>query len=462
LPISAIFKTAKKKTSMSTKNKPRVAVIGAGISGIMAAITLQEKGYFVKIFEKKPRIGGKSYTKRIKVDDSFHAIDLGTSVVAISFQNILKYARLLKEPLFTPTPYQVLEKNGRIVNLKDIYLPIKKRWKLAFQLFRYWKHVSYFHQKYMTQTGYASYIPERYQLPFAEYCRQNKMQDLCECFDLPIAAWGYTHQETIPTWYAFGEMDAKATLSLLFTLIYGKSAFVKSFRHGYGRLLQRIALYHNLDIEYHTEIQKIQRNSNQVQIHSGQQIDVFDYVILSDPAILKTIEKPSSHELEILNKLEYAPYATALCMIKENIPAKLIVKDHLKKTNSIRLISTPFEDVNLSVCYISIQKATKTSDVIKIIEKGLQELGLSLDKIIEVQLWKNYFPHFKDFKGYQALKDMQAENRTFLVGGIHQFEFIEAAASTSIQLIEAFFPDLTVRKKTKGDTLKNLWYWFKH
>ena len=50
-------RTARKKSFISKKDK-RVAVVGAGLSGLTAAYDLASKGYPVEIFEAKERIGG--------------------------------------------------------------------------------------------------------------------------------------------------------------------------------------------------------------------------------------------------------------------------------------------------------------------------------------------------------------------------------------------------------------------
>src|ERR1700690_1041252 len=49
---------ARKKSFVSKKDK-RVAVVGAGLSGLTAAYDLASKGYLVEIFEAKERIGGR-------------------------------------------------------------------------------------------------------------------------------------------------------------------------------------------------------------------------------------------------------------------------------------------------------------------------------------------------------------------------------------------------------------------
>src|SRR5947209_11269682 len=41
---------------------PRIAIVGAGISGLTAALTLQDKGVAATIYEASPRIGGRMHS----------------------------------------------------------------------------------------------------------------------------------------------------------------------------------------------------------------------------------------------------------------------------------------------------------------------------------------------------------------------------------------------------------------
>ena len=46
------------KPSDSAERKPTFAIIGAGMSGLLAAIKLREAGYEITVFEKADRVGG--------------------------------------------------------------------------------------------------------------------------------------------------------------------------------------------------------------------------------------------------------------------------------------------------------------------------------------------------------------------------------------------------------------------
>lgn len=62
------------------RSEPRaVAVVGAGLGGLAAAITLAARGHRVRVFEQNPRVGGKM----ARLDVSGFAFDLGPSLLTL-------------------------------------------------------------------------------------------------------------------------------------------------------------------------------------------------------------------------------------------------------------------------------------------------------------------------------------------------------------------------------------------
>ena len=71
-------------------SSPRVTVIGAGLGGISAAISLKAAGYDVEVFEKNSQIGGKL---NVMEKDGF-TFDLGPSIFTLPqfFEALFKRA----------------------------------------------------------------------------------------------------------------------------------------------------------------------------------------------------------------------------------------------------------------------------------------------------------------------------------------------------------------------------------
>ena len=48
----------------ASPSPPSIAIVGAGISGLTAALTLQDKGLAATVYEASPRIGGRMHSDR--------------------------------------------------------------------------------------------------------------------------------------------------------------------------------------------------------------------------------------------------------------------------------------------------------------------------------------------------------------------------------------------------------------
>lgn len=72
----------------------RVAVIGAGISGLVCGYELQKAGYHVDVFEKESTVGGRMNARQ----HHGHSFDLGAQIVSKSYEQALAYCRELGVP----------------------------------------------------------------------------------------------------------------------------------------------------------------------------------------------------------------------------------------------------------------------------------------------------------------------------------------------------------------------------
>ncbi len=438
-----------------------IAIIGAGLAGVTAAIRLLEKGYKVKVFERQEEIGGKCLTKKITIDGKLHSVDMGATVAAFHFHNLIKYARILEEPLIHTTPYNFIQDTGKITPLRPHYWRKGARLRMIPQLKEYLKRVNEFQSRYLTKTGYKENLPEVYHLPFARYCLENGMEDLVHWFDLPVAAWGYKTQTELPAWYILGEVDILGFFGLVVTIMFGKSIFVKGLLNGYGELVKKMAKNYDLDILTGAEVHTIIRNGDNVVVESNLGSETFDHVVISSPHLVEALSNPSKAESHFLKELRYAPYATVLCSLTTQRNTKLIIKSNLAKKIGVKMIAVPYRNCALAVCYVRIDNNFTVPQVKKLVRHNLDSLNIGIEQIHEVKIWKDFFPHFASFKGYQSLLSAQGQNRTVYIGSINQFEFSEVVMSTSIHLMNRYFPDLIPLKKEKLSWLKNTLYWIK-
>src|ERR1700760_1526152 len=59
----------------------RIAIVGAGISGLTAAYVLHSSGHDVRVFEAGDHVGGHTSTVTVEVGGRRHAVDTGFIVL---------------------------------------------------------------------------------------------------------------------------------------------------------------------------------------------------------------------------------------------------------------------------------------------------------------------------------------------------------------------------------------------
>lgn len=95
--------------------KPRIAVVGAGISGLSCAYELQKAGATVMVFEAEDAVGGRMRT-RTKSDLSF---DIGADHLCELYTDMKAYIEefgLAREPMHFSQKYHLF-KQGRVISL---------------------------------------------------------------------------------------------------------------------------------------------------------------------------------------------------------------------------------------------------------------------------------------------------------------------------------------------------------
>lgn len=89
----------------------RIAVVGAGVSGLSAAFRLRQRGADVTVFEKSGEVGGRTLSLR---RDGF-TIDLGALMMMPTYRNVITLARELgiEQHLVATRPVMSIVRDGR-------------------------------------------------------------------------------------------------------------------------------------------------------------------------------------------------------------------------------------------------------------------------------------------------------------------------------------------------------------
>lgn len=106
--LSGQFQPAK----VSAKSK-RILVVGAGLSGLVAAYELNKTGHDVTVLEAQERIGGRVLTLRRPFGENLYA-DAGATRIPAEHETTLKYIKEFDLPLV-----QFYPNSGKFVRLKN-------------------------------------------------------------------------------------------------------------------------------------------------------------------------------------------------------------------------------------------------------------------------------------------------------------------------------------------------------
>jgi diapolycopene oxygenase len=104
---------------MENSKRKKVAVIGAGLGGISAAISLAQEGYEVDVYEKNDKIGGKLNV----LTEQGYSFDLGPSILTLPhiFERLFERSGRKSEDYFTIRPLRPHWRNffedGTVVDL---------------------------------------------------------------------------------------------------------------------------------------------------------------------------------------------------------------------------------------------------------------------------------------------------------------------------------------------------------
>jgi predicted NAD/FAD-dependent oxidoreductase len=99
---------------------PRVAVIGAGISGLCAARTLADHGLHVTVFDKGNSVGGRMSSRRVDSDDGHVTFDHGAQYFSALDPRFRRYVdSWLQQGVVARWPDVESDRSHRIVELKN-------------------------------------------------------------------------------------------------------------------------------------------------------------------------------------------------------------------------------------------------------------------------------------------------------------------------------------------------------
>jgi len=218
-----IFKLRKIHDALPrSKEDGKIAIIGAGPSGLLAAKRLTDMGYKVKIFEADGRYGGKTHTEVLSMSDGkkVHA-EMGTCYLSPAYKPLVEYLgisdqlRNLDGKYFDPNFQGVLTEGqpgtykAKVMPFNDYVLARAAvetghgtaisvaEMAMAIAKYAFWHHF-----EYGSQRPFPKKLPKKLmKKSYLEFLKEHDMAALTGLLQYGYEVQGYGNLNTISAFY---------------------------------------------------------------------------------------------------------------------------------------------------------------------------------------------------------------------------------------------------------------------
>lgn len=289
-------------------NKPKIAIVGSGISGISAAYYL-DKSFEVTLFEKEPRLGGHTHT--VYVQEGETRVPVDTGFIVFNTQNYPNFTKFLHELGVVSVPsdmsfsyhdplshfwYSSDFPSGVFSQKRNLVTPRFWRFLQDIKSFKalilHDLHSGHMQDKtlrsYLNQCPVSDYFIERYVLPMGAAiwsCSITEIQD-------------FPAQSYFEFWKNHSLLDTSGR-PVWRTVHQGSNAYIQAFVSSFSG-----------DIKCDSHVYSVKREQGRVVLQIRHQPDqYFDHVILATHAdqTLRLLDAPTPKEKELLSAWRYTP-----------------------------------------------------------------------------------------------------------------------------------------------------------
>lgn len=377
----------------------KVAVIGGGFSGMLAAYLLEKKGISVTVYEKEESIGG--HCKTLISKDVY--TELGT---VSSFTGQIKellidlqvdYTERFIYRNFVDKNYQMVEHMLRedVVLLMD-ELP---RLKLILEMYA----------TSLNETDFG-YIHEDLMMPVNQFLEKHDLRFVSQVIMPHLSSFGFGCMNHLQAYYVFKTFN----VDTLYAFIRGeKLLFIdKGTSELITKLSQKIS-----DIRYSLEVNNVEVVGHKVKVETPYSIDYFDKVLITTKLPRDVIKDQLYNEL--MKKIDTNPFIVCVYEVKNKDLATTYYKAHLGKKEKIQFFFASKQHnrtILTAYAYGTIEK-----DIIDGITSDIQKIGIDIKQLITVKQWY-IFPHLKVHNltqtFYKEINERQKVSNICLIGSL--------------------------------------------
>jgi len=377
----------------------KVAVIGAGFSGMYAAYLLEKKGYQVTIYEKEEQIGG--HCKTILSKDVY--TEIGT---IFSFSNKIKellidlkveYQERFIYRHFIDKNYQEVEYMKR----EDVVLLMEELGRL--------KIINSTYKDSLNSLTYGQ-INKDLLIPFGQFAKKKSLPMVSALISPLLSSFGFGNIDEIATYYVLKVF----TVETIYAFIKGDKLLY--LNKGMSELIRKLSLNIS-DIRYSLEVTNIEVTDNQVKVETLYGSDYFDKVLITSKLPNNVIKDEVYNK--IMNDIDTNPFFTCAYEVNNKDLVTTYFKSHFGLKEKMQFFHSCKHNGRRMVITYTYGKISK--EVIDSITSDLKQVGVDIKQLITIKQWY-IFPHLRQHnlteEYYKLIQDHQQSSPICLIGSL--------------------------------------------
>ncbi|XMB86064.1 NAD(P)-binding protein [Mycoplasmatota bacterium WC44] len=377
----------------------KVAVIGAGFSGMLAAYLLEKEGIDVTIYEKQEYIGG--HCKTLVSKDVY--TELGT---------VFSFTRKIKELLielkvdyterfvyknFVDDNYTNIEHMSQ----EDVALLMNELGRLKIIL-----------EKYSVSLNAVDfgYIHEDLLIPFKDFLKKHQLRFVCQVIAPLLSSFGFGCIDTIQAYYVLKIFN----VDTLYSFIEGDKLLL--INKGTSELIKKLS--QNIsDIRYSLEVNNVEVINDKVMVETLYGSDYFDKVLITTKLPRDVIKDNLYNQL--MKKIDTNPFIACAYEVSNRDLATTYYKGNLGKKYKVQFFYISKQNNRTTLVAYAYGNVEK--DIIDGITNDIKKLGINIKQLITVKQWY-IFPHLKGQnltqEFYKDISERQKKSNICLIGSL--------------------------------------------
>lgn len=378
----------------------KVAIIGAGFSGMLAAYLLEKKGFDVTVYEKQENIGGHCRTLVSK--DLY--IEVGT---VFGFCEHIKELLIELDVAYTE---RFTYRNFLDENYHKVEHLSQHQVSTLMEELEVLKGILEAYTPEINGLTYG-YIHEDLMVSLETFLHSRGLNTISQVITPHLSSFGFGGIGELQAYYAFNIF----TMDTLYAFIRGdKLLFINK---GFSEVIRKLS--HCIsDIRYAIEVKNIaSMDTGLVKVETDFGADFYDKVIVTTKLPQNVIK--DARYSAMMKKIDTNPYFTCAYEVDKKNVVTTYYKSHLGQKGKIQFFHT-FKQKNKTIL-VAYAYGHVNQSLINQITQDIKKAGIQVKHLITAKQWF-IFPHLKKDNMsqtfYKEIVERQSTSNICLIGSL--------------------------------------------